>query len=79
MPGRSNDQSAADRHLQDDRTTEYKVTNGRFIIMLDEGRSILDLGNHAQKQGNVDDSLKESPYSEEPTVAHLGLLLELWP
>jgi hypothetical protein len=23
--------------------------------------------------------LKNSPYREEPTVAHLGLLLELWP
>ena len=43
----------------DDETPVYlRVTNGRFIIMLDEGRSILDLGNHAQKQGNVDDSFK---------------------
>jgi len=43
----------------DDETPVFlRVTNGRFIIMLDEGRSILDLGNHEHKQGNASDAIK---------------------
>ena len=35
------------------------------------------LNRHRIQQ--IYNELKDSPYGEEPTVAHLGLLLELWP
>jgi len=35
-----------------------RTTHGRFQIILEEGRSTLDLGNHAKDLGNTSDALK---------------------
>jgi len=60
------------------RDEHYAEATSLATEAFDVARSLNSRLNRSHIQQAYNE-LKKSPYGEEPTVAHLGLLLELWP